>query len=93
VKFTWDEAKNEINIRKHGLDFADVAEVFAGPVVEKLDNRFGYDEERWIAIGLLRGVFCVVVVYTFPDSDTIRVISFRKGDRYEREAYFKAIAH
>lgn len=93
MNFTWDEAKNEINIRKHGLDFVDVHQVFAGPVLEKLDGRFDYGEERWIAIGLLRGILCVVVVYVESRKGTMRIISFRKGDRYEREAYVKAIAH
>ncbi len=93
MKFTWDTAKNEINIRKHGLDFADAHEVFDGPVLEKLDGRQDYGEERWIAIGLLRNILCVVLVYVEAGSDTTRIISFRKGDRYEREAYFKDLAH
>lgn len=93
MNFTWDEAKNESNIRKHGLDFADVHQVFDGPILEKLDDRFDYGEERWIAVGLLRGTLCVVVIYAEPRKGTMRIISFRKGDRYEREAYFKAFAH
>ena len=93
MKIIWDETKNEINIRKHGLDFADVHEVFTGPLLEKLDERFDYDEERWVAVGLLRGVLCVVVIYVEPRKGTIRIISFRKGDRNEREEYFKAFAH
>ena len=71
MKYAWDEAKNELNIRKHGLDFADVHEVFDGPVVEKLDERFDYGEERWIALGLLRGILCVVCgLYRTPKRDT-----------------------
>ena len=93
MKFTWDDAKNELNISKHGLDFADAHLVFEGPVLEKLDERFDYGEERWFAIGLLRGILCVVVIFTEPDRETIRLISFRKGDRYEREAYYKAFAY
>ena len=29
MKFTWDENKNQLNIRKHGTDFSDAAYVFA----------------------------------------------------------------
>jgi uncharacterized protein len=93
MKFIWDEIKNETNIRKHGLDFADAHEVFDGPVLEKLDDRFDYGEERWIAMGLLHGILCVVVVYAEPGNETRRIISFRKGDRYEREVYFKIFTH
>jgi len=93
MKFIWDEAKNELNISKHGLDFADAHLVFEVPALEKLDNRFDYGEERWHAIGLLRNILCVVVIYAEPDHETIWIISLRKGDRYEREAYFKTFAH
>ena len=89
--FEWDEMKNRENIAKHGLDFADAHKVFDGPIVEQLDNRFEYDEERWVAVGLLRDVVCVVLVYTERSYQTFRIISFRKADRNEREAYYKAL--
>ena len=93
MRFEWDDEKNETNIRKHGLDFVDAHEVFDGPFLEKLDDRFNYGEERWIAIGLLRGILCVVVVYAEPRKGTMRIISFRKGDRHERKEYFKTFAN
>ncbi len=90
MKFEWDEAKNEINIRKHGLDFVDAHEIFNGPMVVKLDTRFDYGEERWIGIGLVGGMICAVAVYVERE-DVIRVISFRKADRYEREEFERKI--
>jgi uncharacterized DUF497 family protein len=93
MKFEWDESKRCENIAKHGLDFADAAEVFNGPVVERLDARFDYGEERWIAFGLLRNILCVALVYTERSNRIIRIISFRKADKYEREAYYKAISN
>lgn len=33
MRFTWDESKRQINLSKHGLDFADAARVFDGPLV------------------------------------------------------------
>ena len=91
MNFEWDERKNRENIAKHGLDFADAQQVFDGPVVEQLDSRFEYNEERWIAVGVLRDVVCVVLVYTERSHQTFRIISFRKADRNEREAYYKAL--
>ncbi|EMR45199.1 hypothetical protein C206_21884 [Pseudomonas putida TRO1] len=29
--FEWDEGKNQSNIRKHGIDFADVPDMFNHP--------------------------------------------------------------
>ena len=48
ASFEWDEAKNQINIRKHNLDFSDAPEIFTGPMLTILDTRFDYDENRWI---------------------------------------------
>ena len=90
MKFEWDERKNWINIRNHGLDFADANEMFYGPMVVKLDSRFDYGEERWIGIGLVGGVICAVVVYVERE-EVIRIISFRKADRYERESFEREI--
>jgi uncharacterized DUF497 family protein len=42
VQFEWDEDKNEINIRKHGIDFADVHVMFASPMLVDLDERADY---------------------------------------------------
>ena len=33
MKFEWDESKNLVNIRKHGLDLADAEEIFRGVLV------------------------------------------------------------
>ncbi|MCG8314520.1 MAG: BrnT family toxin, partial [Pseudomonadales bacterium] len=33
MQFEWDEAKNTINIRKHGIDFADVTDMFNHPML------------------------------------------------------------
>lgn len=86
MKFTWDERKNQANIKNHGLDFGDAHKVFAQPMLVGLDERKNYGEERWIGIGLM-DMRVVALVFTEPNSDTIRVISFRKATSYERKRY------
>ncbi|SPE25961.1 conserved hypothetical protein [Acidobacteriia bacterium SbA2] len=90
VKFERDERKNEINIRKHGFDFRDAWEVFAGPFLVRLDQREDYGEDRWQGIGLLRGQV-VVLIFTQRGPDIIRVISLRKARKHEREGFEKAL--
>ncbi|MDR3276827.1 MAG: BrnT family toxin [Treponema sp.] len=52
MQFEWDEAKNEANKRKHGIDFADAQYVFAGPLhKERYDGAHSSDEDRWIVNG------------------------------------------
>jgi len=92
VDFEWDEAKNRANIRKHGFDFRDAWEVFEGPMLVEPDSGADYGEDRWIGTGLLRG--CVVLaVFTRTAPGTIRIISFRRAERYERIKYEEEIAH
>ena len=86
MRFGWDEQKNRINIRKHGLDFADAWEIFAMPMLIALDDREDYGQDRWIAIGMLKSRI-VVVAYVELDQDTICIISLRKALSYERKQY------
>ncbi len=86
MKLVWDRRKNEINIKKHGLGFSDTATIFDSPMLVGLDERKMYGEDRWMGIGLM-GNRVVVIVFTEPDEDTIRVISFRKATTDERKKY------
>jgi uncharacterized DUF497 family protein len=86
MKFEWNESKNQSNITKHGFDFADAFAIFNLPMMVEFDEREDYGEERYIGIGLLNNRV-VVIVYTEPDEETIRVISLRKALSYERRRY------
>jgi uncharacterized DUF497 family protein len=90
MKFQWDEAKNRSNLRKHGFDFADAPEVFRGALLARPDTREDYGEERWIAMGRLK-TRVVVLAFAQLAEEVIRIISLRKADRDEREAFEKAI--
>ena len=73
--FEWDENKNQINIKKHGINFEDAVHVFSGPFLERVDERFDQGETRYILLGELRDNI-VVVVYT-KRNDKIRLISMK----------------
>lgn len=81
----WDENKNHINIRKHGIDFADVHGVFDDPMIVQVDDR-DYDEVCWKGTGYLTN-FVVVVIYVKLDGDTVRLISARKALTHERRHF------
>jgi hypothetical protein len=89
MKFEWDENKRRTNLKKHGIDFADVPLIFEYDVVTDIDNRFDYGEVRFLTLGLLRGDV-VVVAHTETD-EVFRIISVRKSEKYEQEIYFKTI--
>ncbi|WP_372726739.1 BrnT family toxin [Nostoc sp. TCL26-01] len=60
--------------------------MFTLPLRISLDDRQDYGEDRFIGLGMLDGRV-VVVVFTEPDAETIRIISLRKALPYERKRY------
>ncbi len=91
MQFEWDENKRRTNLQKHGVDFVDAVKIFAGFTVTLQDDRFQYDENRFITFGMLKGR--VVAVLHTERQNRIRLISIRKATRNERKAYFEQIAH
>lgn len=85
----WDPEKNEQNLRKHGVDFITAVRIFAGPVLERRDDRFDYGEVRMAAIGVVDGI--EMTVYYTDRGKRRRLFSARKATRDERQAYYHAI--
>ena len=90
MEFEWDEAKRLTNLRKHGIDFADVPTVFEGDTVTVEDERYNYGEQRFIVFGLLQGR--VVAVVCIECDDLTRIISARKATKYEQRTYFEQLS-
>ncbi len=92
MRFGWDENKRRLNLAKHGVDFRDVAEMFNGlsPLLVKVDTREEYQEDRFIGVGFINGRV-MVMVFTEPKPDTIRVVSLRKAKKHEQEKFESAI--
>ena len=89
MEFKWSEAKRSANLEKHGLDFVDAPLVFEGVTFTFEDDRFSYDEQRFVTLGLLAGI-PVSVVHTESEHE-IRIISFRKATKREAQIYFDQI--
>ena len=90
MRFEWDEAKRRANIRKHGLDFADVVELFSRPMLVAPDTREDYGETRWLGLGWIGGRL-TQVVFAEKEPDVVRIISLRKATRRERKNFEEAI--
>jgi uncharacterized DUF497 family protein len=85
LTFEWDEAKNTLNKRKHGIAFEDAKFVFGDPNKVVLPDLLHDEEERWLAIGLVNKV--LFVVFTERDENVIRLISARLATNAEKELY------
>ena len=86
MEFEWNEAKNQTNIRKHGIGFDTARRIFEGPVATSPDLRRDYGEERHISIGQVEPGALIVVAHT-ERHGRIRLISARPASRKERRVY------
>ena len=87
--FEWDEEKDSINQRKHGISFKDAKYVFADPFAVTRDD-YTDSEHRKQIMGHLGGILLVLVVYSMKSkqgNDVFRIISARKATTAERRRY------
>ncbi len=87
MRFTWDETKRNRNLKDHGLDFVDTEQVFNGLTFTYEDDRFRYEEQRLMTLGLFEGI-PVSIVHT-ETKERIHIISFRKATRRETAILFE----
>jgi uncharacterized DUF497 family protein len=89
--FAWDENKDRINRRKHGVSFDTAARIFEDPNLVSYRDRVVDDEERWHAVGCADGIALLLVVHTsevqHDEEEEVRIISARKASRRERDLY------
>jgi uncharacterized DUF497 family protein len=88
LNFEWDERKNASNQKKHGISFGEAKTVFAdelGRLISDPDHSEG--EEHFILMGMSSRHRLLIVCHCERTSDTIRIISARKADKFERRQY------
>jgi uncharacterized DUF497 family protein len=85
VEFEWDPAKAALNLRKHGVRFAEAVTVFEDDARLTMPDD-GSRKERFVAVGTGSMGRILVVVYT-TRTDRLRIISARKATRLEQSQY------
>lgn len=92
MRFSWDPRKSETNLAARGFDFEFATLIFDGPTLERGDQRADYGERRVVAVGIADGLH-LTAIYTDRASGTgaiRRIISARRSNRRERQAYAQA---
>ena len=87
--FDWDIKKNLLNIEKHGVSFKMAASAFFDPKAIQIDDdEHSQDEDRFILIGMNKYDKLLTVCHCYRNNGgVVRIISARKPNRYEKEAY------
>ena len=76
--------------RPHGVSFLTAAEIFAGEIIERIDDREDYGKLRFIALGRVDADI-YRVVYTWRGEGVVRIITAQKASKHEREVYYRKI--
>ncbi|MDR0936875.1 MAG: BrnT family toxin [Oscillospiraceae bacterium] len=88
--FEWDENKNRINLRKHGVSFEEAESVFYDEFSLLLnDLAHSETEDRFNVLGLSVNANLLMVCHCYREGDTIRIISARKSTKTEAENYWR----
>jgi uncharacterized DUF497 family protein len=90
LQFTWDENKNRGNRRKHGVSFEEAQSVFYDQRAKVyFDPDHSDDEDRFILLGLSCRLRVLVVCHCHLETKAlIRIISARRANKSEQEAYW-----
>lgn len=91
MKFEWDESKEEINIKKHGISFKEAETVFYDSHWLKIIDDGHTDknavEDRFYALGKSLYKNLLLVCYCEREGNLIRIYSARQAKKREKEVY------
>jgi uncharacterized protein len=96
MRYEWDERKNHLNQRKHGISFEIAAQVFEDTDCILIPDRVDETgEQRWLAIGAVplrsgnSSTLLVAHVYRedIYGEEIIRIISAREAGKYDIRRY------
>jgi len=90
LRFVWDEEKNRVNARKHGVTFDEARTAFHDENAKVyFDPDHSETEDRFLLLGLSFHLRVLVVCHCYRESElVVRIISARKATKIEQEAYW-----
>lgn len=91
LEFEWNERKQKSNVKKYGVSFLEARTAFYDEnAIQFYDPDHSEDEERFLLLGMSIKPQILVVCHCYRESETlIRIMSARKADKSEEEAYWR----
>ena len=89
IRFEWDERKNRLNVRKHGVSFEEAGSVFFDEdALEFYDDEHSDWVDRFLMLGMSARLRVLLVCHCMREGGTvIRLISARKATKNEKKLY------
>ena len=91
MQITYDPAKDEKNVAKHGISLERAVDMDFSAVLIRPDTRKDYGEKRYVAMAPIDGRLHVLI-FT-GRGKTMRIISLRKANARERTLYEQETVH
>ena len=93
ITFEWDENKDRINTKKHGVSFREAMTVFSDEyALIVTDEVHSALENRFVILGISMNLRLLVVCHCYRTSDmVVRIISARKANKSETDQYGGAL--
>ncbi len=85
MEIEFDPAKDQINLRKHGVSLAAAAEMDLDRAIVIEDRRFDYGETRFVAYAPIGGR--LHVLWFTMRGTVLRAIGLRRANRREGQRY------
>jgi uncharacterized DUF497 family protein len=91
LKFEWDNKKNISNTKKHGVSFDEAQTSFYDEyAIQFFDPDHSEHEDIFLLLGTSFKLKTLVVCHCFRQEETVvRIISARKADKDEEQAYWE----
>ncbi len=91
LEFEWDNKKDRVNAKKHGVSFDEARTVFFDEqAIQFYDPEHSDEEDRFILLGTSFKLKTLVVCHCFREEETkIRIISARKANMEEEQVYWR----
>lgn len=87
MEIEYDPVKAESNLSKHGVSFEEAATALWDPEALAQEDIYSEGEGRWVLLGMSDAYRLLVVVYSLPSEDRIRLISARPATKAEAKYY------
>jgi len=87
--FEWDNEKNRINKKKHGVSFEEAKSVFYDEkAIQFWDEDNSEIEDRFLLLGISSKMRILLIIHCYREQESvIRIISARKATKNESKHY------
>lgn len=94
LRFSWDRAKAQLNLRKHKVSFEEAETAFLDEQALLLDDpdHSSATEDRFILLGMTAALRVLSVCHCVRESGSlIRLISARRATKAEQKQYWERL--